>query len=175
MFFTSGWIFSGNSKGIKSMIDFWKDYSPLICLSGAVLTLFVANRNLMKHIDIETINSLSILRDKLNSDTNKDIHSYLCGEEPQRQTIIANKQYSKNSIYHLFYPTEIYNYLGTLELGAIMLLRKAVTYDEFYNQFGYRIESIKGNTEIMKHINSKDNKKYYRAINYAIKQINKHN
>ena len=61
--------------------------------------------------------------------------------------------------------TTICDYLGTVELGAIMLRKGMISVDEFYNQFGYRIENIFRNSDICQHINN--NYKYYKYLIYA--------
>lgn len=50
-----------------------------------------------------------------------------------------------------------------------MVERGAITLDEFKHQFGYRVENIKNNSELMNHI--KKNKKYYSNFLYLERKI----
>lgn len=50
-------------------------------VSGALLTLWIASYQLAKYIDVETINSLAQLREMLNSEEKKKIHTALFDPE----------------------------------------------------------------------------------------------
>lgn len=63
----------------------------------------------------------------------------------------------------------MFDYLGTVELGAIMLKHKVINYDEFYNQFGYRLENIMMNDRVMKHLEKE--KIYYKYLWGIIQRI----
>ena len=47
-----------------------------------------------------------------------------------------------------------------------MLERGVISVDEFNNQFGYRIDNLIANTEVLKYIN--ENKAYYSKLIFAI-------
>lgn len=64
---------------------------------------------------------------------------------------------------------ELFDYLGTIELGAIMLKKGIIGYDEFYNQFGYRVENIMRCEKVKNHIC--DNCRYYRMLIYVMKRM----
>lgn len=91
-----------------------------------LIIFYVALITLKKWIDIETINSLANLRKMLNSTSNRQIHKELICESDAEEVL---------SIDEL-------DYLGTIELGAIMHRKGALSDKEFYNQFGYRVNNV---------------------------------
>ena len=68
-----------------------------------------------------------------------------------------------------FSNAEFFDYIGTIELGAIMVRRGVISVDEFYNQFGYRVENIWANEGVKKHISN--NKSYYKDLNFIIRRL----
>ena len=66
---------------------------------------------------------------------------------------------------------DVFNYLGTIELGAIMLQRGVISFDEFYNQFGYRVINIANNEQLMAHIRFEPERQFYDAIWYVIDEF----
>lgn len=145
-----------NSEGIKNMIAFWKDYSALIITLGSCLTLFIANYNLGQYLNVETINALATLRNMLNSPENRRVHEYLLPDD-ERKAILPNCETETD--FQNIRNIDIFNYIGTLELGCLMLENGVIDEDKFNNQFGYRIENLFNNQEIKEHILK--NKKYY--------------
>ncbi|MBQ5978539.1 MAG: hypothetical protein IJL58_00780 [Bacteroidales bacterium] len=136
---------------------------------GGLLTLWVIAYNLMRYIDLETVHSLGYLRELLNTKEKKIIHNYLLDpddidpiiKEIDRQSVIDSD--NGNSIIHS--NIELFDYLGTIELGAIMLDRSVINEEEFENQFGYRIENIRRyinkNSKFMEHICDEENNYVY--------------
>ena len=139
--------------------DFW-----VKCLGGCV-TLWVVVYNLKKYIDVEMVNAIGRLRDSFNDEKKKRIHYYLLDKE-EITPILGNKtadsEYGTKEIDNI----DLFDYLGTIELGAIMLERGVISVDEFNNQFGYRIDNLIANTEVLKYIN--ENKAYYSKLIFAI-------
>ena len=123
----------------------------------------------MRYIDLETVHSLGYLRELLNTKEKKIIHNYLLDpddidpiiKEIDRQSVIDSD--NGNSIIHS--NIELFDYLGTIELGAIMLDRSVINEEEFENQFGYRIENIRRyinkNSKFMEHICDEENNYVY--------------
>ena len=68
----------------------------------------------------------------------------------------------------------LFNYLGTIELGSIMLQKGIITFDEFFNQFGYRVQNIANCDEIMEHVRSDSNKDYYENLLYVVDEFHRH-
>lgn len=132
------------------MLNFWSEYKPLFSVLGTCLTLLIISTNLRKYIDVETVKTLGILRERFQGEEKMKIHDTLLDND-DKKTIIEDLS-----------NVEILDYLGTLELGAIMLDRCVITKDEFCQQFGYRVENIRNNREIMKHI--EENKQYYKYL-----------
>lgn len=145
-----------NSEGIKNMIAFWKDYSALIITLGSCLTLFIANYNLGQYLNVETINALATLRNMLNSPENRRVHEYLLPDD-ERKAILPDSEGETN--FKEICNIDIFNYIGTLELGCLMLENRVIDEDKFNNQFGYRVKNLSNSQEIKEHILK--NKKYY--------------
>lgn len=145
-----------NSEGIKNMIAFWKDYSALIITLGSCLTLFIANYNLGQYLNVETINALATLRNMLNSPENRRVHEYLLPDD-ERKAILPNCETETD--FQNIRNIDIFNYIGTLELGRLMWDNGVIDEAKFKNQFGYREDNISNSQEIKEHILR--NKKYY--------------
>ncbi len=145
-----------NSEGIKNMIAFWKDYSALIITLGSCLTLFIANYNLGQYLNVETINALATLRNMLNSPENRRVHEYLLPDD-ERKAILPNC--ATETDFQNIRNIDIFNYIGTLELGRLMWDNGVIDQTKFKNQFGYRFENLFNSKEIKEHI--KANKQYY--------------
>lgn len=145
-----------NSEGIKNMIAFWKDYSALIITLGSCLTLFIANYNLGQYLNVETINALATLRNMLNSPENRRVHEYLLPDD-ERKAILPNCKTETD--FQNIRNIDIFNYIGTLELGRLMWDNGVIDEAKFKNQFGYRFENLFNSKEIKEHI--KANKQYY--------------
>lgn len=145
-----------NSEGIKNMIAFWKDYSALIITLGSCLTLFIANYNLGQYLNVETINALATLRNMLNSPENRRVHEYLLPDD-ERKAILPNCETETD--FQNIRNIDIFNYIGTLELGRLMWDNGVIDETKFKNQFGYRFENLFNSKEIKEHI--KANKQYY--------------
>lgn len=119
-----------------------------------LLSFFVAVVTLKKTIDIQTIDSLSKLRGLLNSDEKKKIHQELITEtDPANELSV-----------------EQLDYIGIIELGAIMYRKGVIGDEELYNQFGYRVENIVKSSLYEK---LQRDKSYYDDFFYIEKIINK--
>ncbi len=142
--------------------DVMLDYEFWAKSFGGCFTLWVIFYNLKKFIDVEAIKALGELREKLNNDTNKQIHIMVMSDKDKHN---ENNSLSETEI------ADIFNYLGTIELGAIMANRGSITLYEFYNQFGYRIENLLeyNQLDIRNHI--KENKGYYDSMQYIINKL----
>lgn len=137
---------SNFSEGITSFIGL-----PIIKAFGVLLSFFVAVITLKKTIDIQTVNSLAKLRELLNTKEKKEIHKRL-----------INNPYDTSEI-----GIEELDYIGTIELGAIMHRKGIISDSELYNQFGYRVENI-CNSSLYEKITEDDS--YYNDFKY-IKDI----
>lgn len=155
-FLTEGIRIQCNSDGVKNMVVFWKDYSALIITLGSCLTLFIANYNLGQYLNVETINALATLRNMLNSPENRRVHEYLLPED-ERKAILPNCETETD--FQNIRNIDIFNYIGTLELGRLMWDNGVIDEAKFKNQFGYREDNISNSKEIKEHI--KANKQYY--------------
>lgn len=169
-FFNCGWTIQFSSAAVQGMIDYWEDYTSLLTLFGASLTLYIASIQFKKHLDVQAINALSDLRAKLNTDNKKVIHNYLLPFDDKSVVLAKIDKKSEDKI--AFSNLELFDYLGTIELGAIMLKRKVITVEEFYNQFGYRVENLISNVDVLEHIY--ENKKYYAAFMDIVEEVNRY-
>ena len=141
---------SNLSEGIAIFIG-----QPIVKAIGVLLSFFVAAITLKKTIDIQTVNSLAKLRELLNTKEKKEIHERL-----------INKPYYTTEI-----GVEELDYIGTIELGAIMHRKGIINDVELYNQFGYRVENIV-NSSLYKKIS--EDSKYYEDFIYIKKIIEKY-
>ncbi len=147
----------------------WIDYKFWTETFGGCLTLWIISYNLKKFIDIETVKALGDLRTKLNDDKKRDIHTFLFPNEDKNPILKGEDKSNLPDSTTQFANEDVFDYIGTIELGAIMVERGAITLDEFKHQFGYRVENIKNNSELMNHI--KKNKKYYSNFLYLERKI----
>ena len=168
-FFHGGWKIELSSEAVKGMIDYWDGYAPLITIFGAILTLYIASVQFKKHIDVQAVAALSDLRTKLNTDEKKRIHDFLL---PLDNKVVLAQIDRNNEEKVDLSNIELFDYLGTIELGAIMLKRDIITIDEFYNQFGYRVENLVNNADVLKHI--LENREYYVAFMTVVEEVNKY-
>ena len=155
-FLTDGVRIQYNSDGVKNMVAFWKDYSAIIIRLGSCLTLFIASYNLGQYLNVETINALATLRNMLNSPENRRVHEYLLPDD-ERKAILPNCETETD--FQNIRNIDIFNYIGTLELGRLMWDNGVIDEAKFKNQFGYREDNISNSQEIKEHILR--NKKYY--------------
>lgn len=120
-----------------------------------LVSFLVAVITLKKTIDIQTVNSLAKLRELLNTKEKKEIHNKL-----------INNPHDDFEI-----EIEELDYIGTIELGAIMHRKGIISNRELYNQFGYRVENIV-NSSLYKKIS--EDSKYYEDFIYIKKIIEKY-
>lgn len=144
----------------------WLDYKFWTETFGGCLTLWIISYNLKKFIDIETVKALGDLRTKLNDEKKKEIHSYLLPECDKKPIISCNSNDKKEENQLIINNVDLLDYIGTIELGAIMVKRGAITLDEFYNQFGYRVQNLIRNSDICNHLNN--NAGYYDDLMYIV-------
>jgi hypothetical protein len=115
----------------------------LIIAGFSILTLYVAYRQLKKQSDTACIDALIELRRLLISGRNRNIHFALSPDEEQKT--IMDEQVNDISLYSegtTIPIIDIFDYLGTIELGYQMIKRGLIDMNTFYNQFGYRVENI---------------------------------
>ena len=156
-------------EGVSTMQEFWIDYKYIIQALGGCLTLFIVSYNLQRYIDVETIKALGDLRNKLNSKDKKKLHTFLMHEDDKPAVLTELDSPVDNKGNIAYSNAVLFDYIGTIELGAIMVKRKVISIDEFYNQFGYRVENLMNNAAIKSHI--KDNPNYYKALQYIVQRL----
>lgn len=165
-----GWHICLGPDSIKNMQDFWLQYASLLKALFYSLTLFVACHSLTKYIDVERTRSLGEIREKLDDKPKKIIHDYVMNNKDKEGVPSSLIQrLNENSSVDLS-TVEIFDYLGTLELGAIMLYRGVISEEEFYNQFGYRYENVE---ESFLYKVANESPEYYQPLLYALSVIHK--
>lgn len=154
-------------EGVSVMQEFWLEYKYIIQAFGGCLTLFIVSYNLQKYIDMETVKALGNLRDKLNGKEKVKLHTYLMHKDDRKPILQDADKRIENGGKIRYSNAVLFDYIGTIELGAIMVKRRVISIDEFYNQFGYRIENLMANEDIRSHI--KDNMSYYGELRRILK------
>lgn len=162
------------------------DLKAQITFFGGCLSLWLVCFQLKKQSDIETVKLLGYLRELLNTGEKKKIHFYLLDSKNRHakngndkmallNDLESDLKYIQNPCRNVIEEedkirhsnVEVFDYLGVLELGAIMLERGVITQQEFDNQFKYRIVNVY-NSDLRKHIEKE--RKYYK---YLIKHFEK--
>jgi hypothetical protein len=184
--------FDGSIRCVWLQWGFWSGI-----LYGC-LTLWVISYNLMKFIDVEATRAVGDLRIKLHDDDNMEIHKLLMAsdDEEEGNSILREIKERKSgsgckeslsiaggtesiednpekSTETNVDGAKLFNYLGTIELGSIMLQKRLVTFDEFFNQFGYRVQNIANCTALMEYVRSDGNKDYYDNLLYVIDEFHR--
>lgn len=173
--------------GIDGFLEFWKPYSVLISVLAGSITLCFAGYTLKQALDVATINSLASLREKFNEPRKKSLHLFLMkdSEYPANDKSDSNlaermivdskvKGVKVNADVLLeFNSADVLDYLGTIEMGNVMLKRGMISLSEFYNQFGYRLECLLENPIIRGHI-YEDAKEYYGDLHEVISSLKKY-
>lgn len=168
-----------NAEQAKS---YFFDIPTLVAFFGGCVSLWLVSLQLKKQADAETVRLLGYLREQLNTGEKQKIHFYLLSSEKgkskhdnDRMALLSDlesdskyiKQHCKENlddedkIRHS--NVELFDYLGVLELGAIMLERGLISEKEFDNQFGYRIENVY-RSSLRDIIRSESNKSYYKYM-----------
>ena len=167
-----------SSISFNELITNWHVLKYLLIVCFSLLTLYVAGKQLQKQTDIAAITALTELRKLLTSDRNRNVHFALSPEE--EKVNLVGKKLNENEENGLTASEEIpiidaYNYLGTIELGILMVRRGLIDTNTFYSQFGYRIENIFENEcdDIHKAIRKEifENKAYYKNLLWGYNEI----
>lgn len=161
------WRLQFNTEGFKNFQDFWQEQVSLLKGFLSCATVWIASYTLNRSLDVSTVNSLCVLREKFSEKGKKKFHLFLmanCAKKEQQKNTdsdIAKRMKETSGItQYEFDSADVFDYLGVVELGAIMLKRGALTFTEFYNQFGYRVEYLWSVDEIRRHI--ENNSQYYK-------------
>ena len=105
------------------------------------LTLLVVYSQLKKQANSETITALAKLRELLISEQNRKVHLALLPKEAQGRPL--SDELPEKEVLELIPDwVDVFNYLGTLELGVIMMRKEVIDEDTFISQFGYRIHNV---------------------------------
>ena len=165
--------------GITNFQDFWSQYAILLKGFAGCATIFIAGYNLNKYIEVTRIDALARFRSMLNDEGKKSLHWDIMNSSDQQLASRVKRESVKKQLKHVGIPNkksytsvDVLDYIGVIELGAIMLKKGIISFEEFYNQFGYRVEYILKNGELRNHI--KGNMKYYEDFLYVVNEMVKH-
>ena len=143
------------------------DLEFLLRSIGTIITIWVLTYTLKKASDTACVQALADIRSKLNSVEKKKIHFFLMDDADEKMAILEdlekNPKYRSNNdlprqteekavVRIEMSNVELFDYLGTIELGAIMLSKGLISLEEFDNQFGYRIVNIMRHPDLRGHI-----------------------
>ena len=164
--------------GIEEFTKFWTNYELVLKILVSGITLVITGYTLTHALHIATINSLKDLRERLNDSGKKSFMLFLMKafETPDDSSDSNLAERIVSSASQLDHPmvtenqiafnsADILDYLGVIELGNHMLKRRLITIEEFYNQFGYRLEYLLANQQIFKHIYN-DAEGYYKDLQF---------
>ena len=125
------------------------DFVLILKSALGVLTLLIASLQVSRYLSQLAIDSVTKLRDVFDRDKMKNIqHGLMMGLQPKDRDI------------------DIYNFLGYIEVGSIMLQRALISKEDFNNQFEFILKIVLQNTELRDHI--KDSSKYYSDLLFVI-------
>ena len=171
---------------ICELITNWLFLKYLLIACFSILTLYIAGKQLQKHTDIACINALTELRKLLTSDRNRSVHFALSPEEEKVNILEVLKENEENGLttqeenvlttQKEIPIVDVYNYLGTIELGILMVRRGLIDMDTFYSKFGYRIENIfeeNSNVHIKIREGINNSKAYYKNLLWGYNEIRK--
>ncbi|MDR1416347.1 MAG: hypothetical protein LBJ57_02860, partial [Prevotellaceae bacterium] len=89
----------------------------LLVGSFSILTLYIAANQLQKQANTAMVTALTELRKQLTSDRNRKMHFMLSPREEQRTLADTGYTVEKTKILTI----DAFNYLGTLELGILII------------------------------------------------------
>lgn len=165
--------------GIDAFQDFWRQYSFLLKGFAGCATIFIAGYNLSQYINVALVESLAQLRARLDDEPKKRLHLDLMGygdsdlaRDVMRESAIKSHKSSTPRTDVQYTSADVLDYLGTIELGAIMLRKGVISIEEFNQQFGYRVVNLLASEQILEHI--KNNEESYKDLRYVVKELLKH-
>ena len=166
--------------GIDGFVKFWSGYGLVLKILASGITLVITGYTLTHALHLATINSLKDLRERFNESGKKSFMLFLMksykAPDDSSDSNLAERIASTSSQLNVpvmienqisFNSTDVLDYFGVIELGGLMLKRGLITIEEFYNQFGYRLEYVLANQQIVKHIYN-DAEGYYKDLHWVI-------
>lgn len=127
--------------------------SKAIRVLAAVLTLCVASVQCSRYIDQNVVESILSLREAFDRDKMKVVQQYLILDEKNEACDLKD--------------IDIFNFLGYIEVGSLMLQKGMMNKKEFYNQFGYILQQILVCDELYDHI--KGSEYFYEDLLFVVK------
>lgn len=145
---------SPNNIGFQFFLSLFEPYLPIITTSIIVTTAYIAIETLKSHNEqlilnksVEEGRALLDIRVLLNKKDNLEIHQNIRGNSGAWSNGIPSKIAEQSGTWR-----KVDNYLGILELINILINKKVISIENFHNQFGYRVDNVRNNKDIMKYL-----------------------
>lgn len=132
---------------------YWKIFAIPITLVPILLIIYTIQQNTA----VKETSALLDIRNALNSKDNVEVHNNLRENKGGWRDSIPQDNDTERKID---------NYLGTLELCAILIRNNVITVDNFKNQFGYRVYNVVRQPQIVEKI--EDEEKFWTDLLYLI-------
>lgn len=139
----------------QSYITFIQLFAPFSALFyGTIITAtaYVALMVYHKSQKVEEAQALRDVRTMLNSKENMEIHCMLMKENDSKTLSQLYKRFE-------YKEAKLFNYIGTLEYVYLLIQSDVISIDTAKKQFGYRVEEIQKDAELMEYLN--DTKEYW--------------
>jgi len=143
-----------NNFGFQFFLSLFQPYLPIITTSIIVTTAYIAIETLKSHIEQLIMNkvaeegkALLEIRILLNEKDNLEIHQNIRGNSGLWSNGIPMPAYKEPDTWR-----KIDNYLGILELINILINKNVISLESFNNQFGYRVDNVLKNIDIMSYL-----------------------
>ncbi len=140
-----GYVWSWTLDGIVFYLDKIHPFLWIFAIPMTVLPIFLTIYTIRDNTSAKEASALLDIRNTLNQTDNITVHENLRGSTGAWRSSIPND----NETWR-----KIDNYLGTLELCSILLRKGTISFQNFEHQFGYRIDNIVTQPEIVNKIES---------------------
>ena len=151
----SKYQFSLNNIGFQYFLSLFEPFLPIITTSIIVTTAYIAietlksyNKLLKLNKSVEEGKALLDIRILLNEKDNLEIHQNIRGRSGAWANGIPTQIAEQPDTWR-----KIDNYLGILELINILINNNVISLESFNNQFGYRVDNVSNNKDIMSYLN----------------------
>lgn len=132
-------------EGITTYFQAMESFDWILSTTLTLLPITLTIISIMLNTNAKEVTTLLDIRNALNLKENVEVHENLRGS--------SGKWVNGNINGHENW-RKIDNYLGTLELCAILIKKGVISFENFKRQFGYRVHNIVVNKEIVRKIES---------------------
>jgi len=142
-----------SKQGLIYFIDLFDSFKNLITATFIIIPVYIALQTLISNNNNQEGKALLDLRNLLNESENLEIHKKLRGEGGGWANGIPENEKANKDTWR-----KIDNYLGILELVNILLGKNVISQEHFDNQFGYRVNNVFNNEDIINYLLDYENK-----------------